>query len=430
MTKRNLPSSITSEKALLSQLLIDPSRLPDVAQQITEDCFFYGRHRAIWAAMDALNAKKLDVDAASVWGWLEEREDNRTNPKYIGKLVASEVTAVHIDIHVRILLEHHALRTLARTAESISDQARYPQEDVPDFLSRSLESVIDSTSASVAGEPVQISDGITEMLETAYCKTPVSSVRIPTGIEGIDSFTGGMINENLNLIVARPSMGKTSVICNIALGLSQQGPLLWFSFEETVKQLQFILTSIISGIPYHDMQRGYQNSPEITKAASIIAGLPIHIERQRLPVDAIVQRCLSFRGRHGGVSGVIVDHAALIPYRGKADGFRAQYEIFTELSSVPGRLGCPLIVAHQLNRSVENRPDKRPRMSDLRDAGEEPSKQIIGLYRDSVYNPESDPYQMEAIILKNKGPIGTVNLDIDIKCARIYRGDQDENFAY
>jgi replicative DNA helicase len=285
---------------------------------------------------------------------------------------------------------------------------------VPEFLAASLEMMIKESSANVTGEPKPIGDGITDMITQAMDPHPVRDVRVPTGIVNLDCAVGGLLNEQMNMIVGRPDSGKTTVISEIALGLATRGPVLWFSLEETIQQLQFILTSKLCGIPYHNLQMGRQTAKEIVQAASWVAELPITIERQRLKTDAILQRCMAFKGRVKNVAGVIIDHAALIPTK-DAGEFRGTYNMFTDLSAIPGRIGCPLVVAHQLNRQAHGR---RPEMRDLRDAGEEPAKMIIGLYRDCVYNQEADPTKMELIVMKNKGPKGTIEVDIDVTCAR------------
>ena len=418
-----LPISKVSERALLGKLFFCPDRLPDIVLQVSENDFWYGRHRAIWRAFVGLCAKGVSIDAISVYQWIaDEGNVEGVKTTLLAKLHKDEITAADIDTHVLIVKERSAQRKLITVVEQISDQARCHQDDIPAFLSRSLEAVIDATSSSVSGEPVHIRDGITDMVTQAMEPNPVRSIRVPTGIDAIDRLSGGILNEQLNLIVARPSMGKTSVLCNIAMSLARYGPVLWFSLEETLQQLQFIMTSILSGIPYSVMQEGGQTSGKIAIAASKVAQLPIHIERNRTKLGAMVQRCLAFKGRHGSVSGVLIDHAALIKQQNKTEGHRGSYDLFNEMSEIPGRLGCPLVVAHQLNRGLEDRPDNRPRIRDLRDAGEEPSKMIIALHREWTYDKQSDPGIMEAIVLKNKGPIGTAMLDVDIKCARIYNG--------
>lgn len=417
---RPIPCDKFAERAVLGKLFYCPDRLPDIDLQLNAEDFFWGKHRSVWRAMTGLLHNDTVIDLPSVWQWIESRGNPHAVTRGQIALLGNECTAADLDAQVSIIKQLSALRKLIEVVTRIDEQARHSQDDVSAFLSRSLEQVIDATSSSVSGEPIKIGANIDEMVSQAMDPNPVRTIRVPTGIVELDKVLGGgLLNQQLNTVLARTSMGKTSVLANIASGLSQQGPVLWFSFEETRQQLQFLLASIHSGIPYSTMQNGHQVDKAITLAAAAINQMPIYISRERTGVDAIVQKCMAFRGRHGDIGGIIIDHSMLIHTTGKE--FRATYELFNRLSELPGRAKCPLVVAHQTNRAPSKRDNQRPTLEDMRDGGEEPSKVIIGLYRDHYYTGDPNTLNsMEAIVLKNKGPVGTAYLDIDITCARIF----------
>ena len=416
-----IPNNHESEAALLGKIFFAPERMADIGPQLTIDDFYNLKHRMLWRAFLELHKQDIEVDAVTVWGWLEERQPpSGLNPGYIGKLHMGECTAADIETHVRILHAFTAQRKVAAFAKRIAEQAQHPQDDIAAFLTRTTEEMINIASASVTGQPAAIGDEIDAVVTHAMSADPEELVRVPTGIGKLDYTTGGLLNQQLNLVIARPSMGKTTFMANVALGLARRGPVLWFSFEESLTQLQYILISNLCGVPYDSMQRGGQlDAAGIAKSAHYIKGLPIYIETTRMPFESIMQRCMSFRGRYGELSGIIIDHIGLIPYTGKSTGFRQTFEMIRGLSSIPGRCQCPLLAAHQMNRGVKDRADRRPTLTDMRDAGEEDAKQVWGLYRPITADEEADPRELEIHVLKNKGRIGRISVDCDIACARI-----------
>jgi replicative DNA helicase len=421
------PHSIEAEQSVLGGLMLDNSAWDQVADRVTEEDFYRHDHRLIYRAIRELAEKNSPLDVITLSEWLGQHQslDEVGGLAYLGLLAKNTPSAANIRAYADIVRERSVLRQLIKVGTEIANSAFQPEgQDSKTLLDEAEKRVF-----QIAEQVLRNRRGfraIKELLVKAVDRidtlfqqdNPITGVA--TGFADLDDRTAGLQPSDLIIIAGRPSMGKTSMAMNIAehAAIKHQIPVAIFSMEMPGEQLAMRMMSSLGRIDQHRVRTGKLEDddwPRLTSAVSILADAPIFVDdTPALTPGELRARCRRLK-RERGLGLIVIDYLQLMQIPGIKENRAIEIsEVSRSLKALAKELDVAVIALSQLNRSLEQRPDKRPRMADLRESGalEQDSDVIIFIYRDEVYNPESqDKGIAEIIIAKQRnGPIGTLRL--------------------
>ena len=430
MTAPSVPFSAEAEEAVLGALLIDPGAIETVQAILRPADFFILRHRTIYAAMLALRERKEAADFITVQDQLRGmgQLDNVGGPAAILNLINNTPTSMHAEIYARVVARAATRVRVLEAAERVKASALNEDlslEEVEGETFRMLEAAFNGYKST---EVHIIRDVVGALLESIDATRGMKSLYsgIPSGLGAWDEITDGFQPESLNLIGARPGMGKTALVCNLALTVAASGlPVLYWSGEMSAAQLVARMEFIRSGVDARRILRGWRPNglreieyPHLVNAAEALSGLPIYIDDTKAVTVAQLTRLARHVKRAGGLGLIVVDYLQLM----SQPGFKGENRV-GELSYISRKLKeladiAPVVAAAQLNRAVEARADKRPLLSDLRESGslEMDADTVTFLYRDVVYTPATEyPNRAELLVSKNRhGPTDVAFVHADM----------------
>ena len=425
------PHSVEAEQSLLGGLLLDNSAFDKIADRVRESDFYRDEHRRIYRQIQKLLEQNKPADAVTVAESLDlAGEANETGElAYLGELAANTPSAANIGRYAEIVRERAVLRQLVTVGDDIASSALNP-------LGRDPKQLLDEAEAKVfaiAEGGIRHQGGfqhidallnlVVERIQELHDRDNPSDITgIPTGYHDLDSKTSGLQPGDLLIVAGRPSMGKTSFALNMAehVALEVGLPVAVFSMEMGGAQLAMRMLSSVGKLDAHRMRTGRLSDEEWSKLTGAMGRLfeaPLYIDETPAlnPIDLRARARRLYR-QCGKLGLIVIDYLQLMSAASGGSENRATEisEISRSLKSLAKELNVPLIALSQLNRSLEQRPNKRPVMSDLRESGaiEQDADVIMFIYRDEVYNPDSqDKGSAEIIIGKQRnGPIGTVRL--------------------
>jgi replicative DNA helicase len=425
------PHSVEAEQSVLGGLMLENTAIDRVADIINEQDFYRRDHRDIWRQITALINENKPADVITVAEALDSRNllDDIGGLAYLAGLAQNTPSAANIRHYAEIVRERAVLRHLAEVGSEISESAYNPE-------GRSASEILDAAEAKVfqikeAGakssqgwQPLQpLLVQVVNRIDELYSRDNPSDVTgIPTGFTDLDSKTSGLQPGDLIIVAGRPSMGKTAISLNIAesVALETGLPVAVFSMEMGAAQLVMRMLGSIGRLDQHKLRTGKIAEDDWHKLTSALGRLneaPVFIdETPGLTAMEVRARARRLARQNDGKLGLIViDYLQLMSGSGGGENRATEIsEISRSLKSLAKELHVPVIALSQLNRSLEQRPNKRPVMSDLRESGaiEQDADVILFVYRDEVYNPDSpDKGTAELIIGKQRnGPIGMVRL--------------------
>ncbi|MDZ7662469.1 replicative DNA helicase [Thiohalophilus sp.] len=421
------PHSIEAEQAVLGGLMIDNSSWDQVVEQVNESDFYRRDHRLIFSAIAALAEEANPCDVVTLSEWLQQRNqlDAAGGMSYLGGLAKNTPTAANIKAYAAIVRERSVLRQLTRVATEIGNLAYNPEgRSSAEVLDQAEKAVFDIAEQGAHNRSGYV--GIKELLvkavdriDTLY-QSSSAYTGVPTGYTDFDDMTSGLQNSDLIIIAGRPSMGKTSFAMNLVenAAIKHQTPVAVFSMEMPGEQLVMRMMSSLGRIDQHKIRTGKLDDadwPRLTSAVGILNEAPIFIDdTPGLTPMEIRSRARRIKREHD-LGLIVIDYLQLMQVGGSTENRATEIsEISRGLKGLAKELNVPVITLSQLNRSLEQRPNKRPVMSDLRESGaiEQDADVIVFIYRDEVYNEEStDKGTAEIIISKQRnGPIGTTRL--------------------
>ena len=426
------PHSVEAEQSVLGGLLLEASALDRIADLITDDDFYRHEHRLIYRQIVRLSELAKPVDVITVAEALEiaGELDKVGGLPYLGSLAQNVPSAANIRRYGEIVRERSIMRKLAEVGTDISSSAYNPTgRDAAQLLDEAESKVFEIAEAGSRGKqgfipmPPLLTQ-VVERIETLYGRDNSSDVTgIATGFTDLDRMTSGLQPGDLVIVAGRPSMGKTAFSINIAenVALDSKLPVAIFSMEMGATQLAMRMLGSVGKLNQHDLRTGRLQDDDwghLTHALGKLNDAPIHIdESAALTALEVRARSRRLHRQNGGLGLIVVDYIQLMSSNaGKASENRATEisEISRSLKSLAKELHVPVVALSQLNRSLEQRPNKRPVMSDLRESGaiEQDADLILFIYRDEVYNSDSaDKGKAEIIIGKQRnGPIGKVEL--------------------
>jgi len=424
------PHSLEAEQSVLGGLLLDNDRADSVGDVITEADFYSEAHRLIYRHIVGLITDSRPADVVTLAEALSSAQklDYVGGLAYLAALVQNVPTAANIRHYAHIVRERSVLRQLAAAAGQIAEAAYNP-------LSRSAREVLDEAEAAVlhiAEQGARSSQGfepigkllatVVEHIETLYNRDDPSPVTgVATGFSDLDKETAGLQPGDLIVVAGRPSMGKTALALNfaehVALGLKL--PVAIFSMEMGASQLALRMIGSVSRLDQQLLRTGriaHDDWAKLSNALGRLHDAPILIdETPALTAIEVRSRARRAMKQYGMLGLVVVDYLQLMQATTTGENRATEIsEISRSMKALAKELKVPVVALSQLNRSLEQRPNKRPVMSDLRESGaiEQDADVILFIYRDEVYNPETpDKGTAEIIIGKQRnGPIGMVRL--------------------
>lgn len=430
LTLRVPPHSIEAEQSVLGGLLLDNAAWDRVGDVVTVDDFYRDDHRRIFRHIAKLVEQNRPADVVTVSESIESSEDkDKTGGiTYLGQLAQNTPSAHNIRRYAELVRERAVMRKLVTVGNEISDSALNPLgKEVGQLLDEAESKVFEIAEAGSRGRDGfkdihQLLSQVMERVDMLYHRENPSDITgIPTGFNDLDQMTSGLQEGELIVVAGRPSMGKTALALNIGehVAVENRLPVAVFSMEMSGSQLATRMLGSIGRLDQHKLRTGRLSDEDWNKLTNAVGKLhdaPIHIdETAALNALELRARARRLHRQYGKLGLIIVDYLQLMSASTQGENRATEIsEISRSLKALSKELHVPVVALSQLNRSLEQRPNKRPVMSDLRESGaiEQDADLILFIYRDEVYNPDSpDKGRAEIIIGKQRnGPIGTVNL--------------------
>jgi replicative DNA helicase len=425
------PHSVEAEQSLLGGLLLDNQAFDKIADLVTADDFYRDDHRRIFRHVSKLIEQAKPADVVTVAESIEASEDkDRTGgPAYLGSLAQNTPSALNIRRYAELVRERAIQRRLIQVATEIAESALSPSgKEVGQMLDEAESRILEVGERGQRGtqgfEAIQpVLARVFERIDHLYHQESKSDVTgLPTGFVDLDEKTAGLQEGDLIIVAGRPSMGKTAFALNIAEHVAVENgvPVAIFSMEMGAAQLAMRMLGSIARVDQHKMRTGRLNDEEWSRLSTAMGKLhdaPIFIdETGALNALELRTRARRIHRQCGKLGLVMVDYLQLMSASSDGENRATEIsEISRSLKALAKELKIPIVALSQLNRGVEQRPDKRPMMSDLRESGaiEQDADVILFVYRDEVYYPDKPESKGTAEIIIGKqrnGPIGKVDM--------------------
>ena len=436
--KRELPAAIEMEKNLLSAMLLNQGAIiPDVANALTAEEFYREEHRLIFRAIVDIYNSGTPPDGNTIFDKLELRgEANRVNRTYVFSLDSYEFTTGRIDTYIKNIKEKAVLRNIIYACEELLEAA-YDQTNEADYVLELLEqkflAITTKTDNNVGFESLDVI-AQRSLKKIQYLHDHPDEVNgVPTGLADLDKITNGLHNSDLILLAARPSMGKTALALNIAANTAKKSKKIvaLFSLEMNKEQLGNRFLSTASSVNSMYLNTGNLSDGDmhsLLESAEEMPSMKIYIDdTPGLSIIDIRSKIRKMRHEKGGLDLIIIDYLQLM------QGTRSKYseqnrqqeisEISRSLKALAREMNVPIIALSQLSRSVEQRAEKKPQLSDLRESGslEQDADMVMFIYRDEYYNRDDSENEniAELIIAKNRnGPTTSIRLQFQKEVMR------------
>jgi replicative DNA helicase len=420
------PQNLEAESSVLGGILLENEAVNQVLELLRPEDFYRESHRKVFRAIVELSDRSEPVDLITLSDCLKNRGELEAvgGTAYLASLADFVPTAANISHYARIVREKSILRSLITTATEIATRGYEEQGNVDEFLDSAEKVIFDISEKKIKASFVAVGDMIKDTLKTVekLYERKEMVTGVPTGYDDLDKLTAGLQPSELIIVAGRPGMGKTSFALNIAANAAFTGAgVAVFSLEMAKEQLVLRMLCSEARVNSSKVRSGYlgeRDFPQLAKAAGRLHEAPIYIDDTPaisvLELRAKARRLVRDRSKKIGL--IVVDYLQLMRGMGTASNREQEIsEISRSLKALAKELNVPVIALSQLNRRVEDRGDRRPMMSDLRESGaiEQDSDVIIFIYRDEVYNKsdESKKGLAEIIVAKQRnGPIDTVTL--------------------
>jgi len=427
------PHSVEAEQSLLGALLLDNQAFDRIADLVAGGDFYRDDHRRIWRHIAKLIEAGRPADVVTVAESIEasEDKDKAGGPAYLAALAQNTPSALNIRRYAELVRERSVQRRLAHVATEIAETALAPGgKDVSQLLDEAESKIFQIAESGARKDQglLGISPVLAEVFERIdhlhSQENPSDITGVPTGFTDLDHRTAGLQPGDLIIVAGRPSMGKTAFALNIAehvaLHPSTRLPVAIFSMEMSASQLAMRILSSMARIDAHKLRTGRLTNeewPNLTDAIDKLNQTSIHVdETPALNALELRARARRMKREYGQLGLVIVDYLQLMSASGQGENRATEIsEISRSLKALAKELKVPVIALSQLSRAVEQRNDRRPMMSDLRESGaiEQDADLILFIYRDEVYSPDKEEAKGRAEVIIGKqrnGPIGRVEL--------------------
>jgi replicative DNA helicase len=422
------PNSIQAEQSVLGGLMLDNQTWDSVADKVTSDDFYRKDHRLIFRTIEDLAEKQIPFDVVTISEALDTigELENAGGLAYLGMLAKDTPSAANIVSYANIVRDRSILRQLIHVGTDISDSCFNTEgRDTSELLEnaeREVFKIAENRQKGQSGfQPIKsLLAKAVDRIEVMFAQEG-SITGASTGFTELDRLTSGLQPADLIIVAGRPSMGKTTIAMNMAenVAIKSRQPVAVFSMEMPGDALAMRMMSSLGRIDQHKVRTGKLEDddwPRLTSAMSLLAETKMFIDdTPALTPTEVRSRARRLMREHGQIGLIVIDYLQLMQSPSSGDNRVQQIsDISRGLKALAKELNVPVIALSQLNRNLEQRPNKRPVMSDLRESGaiEQDADLIMFVYRDEVYHEDSpDKGIAELIIGKQRnGPLGTVRL--------------------
>lgn len=418
---RSLPCNVEAEQYVLGSIIFDNECIPDVMTSLKVEEFYLEQHKIIYAGMLEISNRAEPIDFITLKSQLGSEFENIGGIEYLSKIRLMVSTTSNLKYHVKIIKDKAVLRKLIKAGTNIASKGYEQKDDVSSVLAMAEGEIFNILQNKTTTDLVHIKDVLVDNLakleEMVQSKAKITGV--PSGFKLLDLKTTGFQNSDLVLIAARPAMGKTSFVLNIATHAAMHAnvPVAIFSLEMSKEQLTNRILCSEALISNEKMKVADVDVEDMAKLAATINTLskaPIYIDDTAgITVTEIKAKCRRLKLK-GQLGLVIIDYLQLIQGNSKEGRQNEVGENSRLLKIMAKELNVPVLCLSQLSRAPEQRTDHRPVLSDLRDSGsiEQDADMVMFLYRDDYYNQESEKKNIsECIIAKfRNGSVGTIEL--------------------
>lgn len=425
LLKRILPHSIEAEQSVIGAMIMDREAIVVASEIITAEDFYSRQCGTLFEAMVELNDEGKPVDLVTLQDRLKEKDvpPEVNSLEFIRDLITAVPTSANIKYYANIVADKATLRRLIKLNEEIANTCYAGRESLEVILEDTEKRVFNLVQRRNTGEFVpirQIVMNAMDQIEKAS-KNKGNVTGIATGFIDLDYRTAGMQPSDLVLIAARPSMGKTAFVLNIAqyVAFKQNQTVAIFSLEMSKEQLVNRLFSLESKVDAQKLRTGNLSDNDwekLIETAGVIGKSNLIIDdTPGISIPELRSKCRKYKLEYG-LKMIIIDYLQLMSGSGKGNDSRQQEisDISRSLKALARELGVPVLALSQLSRAVEQRPDHRPMLSDLRESGaiEQDADVVMFIYRDDYYNKDTEKKGIAEIIVakQRNGPIGTVEL--------------------
>lgn len=424
LMKRILPHSTEAEQSVIGSMIMSRDAIIEASEIITGADFYQQQYGIVFEAMIELNDEGKAVDLVTLQERLKEKDlpPEISSMEFVRDLLSAVPTSANVKYYAEIVAEKSMLRKLIKTTEEISNACYLGKEKTQDILETTEKKIFDLVQNRGSQEFVPIRQVVLNAIEKIEkaSRNQGSVTGIPTGFIDLDYKTSGFQPSDLILVAARPSMGKTAFVLNIAqyMAFRNNVTAAIFSLEMSKEQLVNRLLALESKVDSQNIRTGNLEDEEWAKlieGANIIGNSHLIIDdKPGISISELRSKCRKYKMEHN-LGIIFIDYLQLMTGSGRSESRQQEIsEISRSLKALARELNVPVVALSQLSRAVEQRPDHRPMLSDLRESGaiEQDADVVMFIYRDDYYNKDSENKNIAEIIIakQRNGPIGTVNL--------------------
>ncbi|ESL03941.1 replicative DNA helicase [Catonella morbi ATCC 51271] len=424
LIKKTPPHSKSAEQSVIGSMILDPETVITVAEILEAEDFYDKRYGLIFSAITGLEKEGKPIDIITIENRIKEMNQplGAIEMNVLGELVMAVSTSVNVAHHAEIVYKNSLLRKLIKVAEKISLNCYAGESNLEDILQLTEKEIFDLLQKRQVSDATDIKQVIISVIESieAASKSGGTVTGIPTGFHDLDYKMAGLQNSDLILIAARPSMGKTAFALNIAeyVTVKKNVTTAIFSLEMSKEQLAKRILAMNSRVDSQKLRTGDLSDREwgdIVDSARIIGETNLVIDdTPGISITELRSKCRKLK-LEKNLGLVMIDYIQLMTGSKQTESRQQEIsEISRSLKALAREINAPIIALSQLSRRVEQRDDKRPMLSDLRESGaiEQDADVVMFIYRDEYYNKDTEtPGVTEIIIGKQRnGPIGTVRL--------------------
>lgn len=423
--KRILPHSIDAEKAVIGSMIMDADAVVAASEMITGDDFYQRQYGILFDAMVELYNEGKPVDVLTLQERLKMKDvpEEFSSIEFISELVSSVPTSANVRHYAQTVSDDATLRRLIRVNEEIANTCYQHRESLDEIMNTTEKRIFDVLQKKSTDEYVPIKDVVLSVIDKieAAARHKGTVTGLATGFYDLDYKTSGLQPSDLILIAARPSMGKTAFVLNLAqyMCVRNHVPTAIFSLEMSKDQLVNRILSMESKVDSQSMRTGTLQPADwekLIESAGVISTAPLIIDdTPGISITELRSKCRKYK-LENDLGLVIIDYLQLMTGGSRKQESRQQEisEISRSLKALAREINAPVIALSQLSRACETRPDHRPMLSDLRESGaiEQDADLVMFLYRDDYYNKDTDKKNISEVIIakQRNGPIGTVEL--------------------
>lgn len=422
--KRIMPNSLEAEQSVIGAMIMDREAIVTASEVLLEEDFYHKQYGILFEAIVELFNEEEAVDLVTLQNRLREKDvpPEISSLEYVGNLVAAVPTSANVKFYANIVKEKAVLRRLIRVNQEIENACFLGQESVDNIMADTEKKIFDIVQNRGSGDFVPIKQVVMNALEKIEraSQNTGNVTGIATGFVDLDYKMSGLQPSDLILVAARPSMGKTAFVLNIAQYVAFHSDLCTaiFSLEMSKEQLVNRLFSLESRVDAQLLRSGNLTDADWEKliegAGTVGKSKLIIDDTPGISISELRSKCRKYKLEHD-LKLIIIDYLQLMSGNGRSDSRQQEIsEISRSLKALAREINVPVIALSQLSRQVEQRPDHRPMLSDLRESGaiEQDADVVMFIYRDDYYNKDTDLKNIAEIIIakQRNGPIGTVNL--------------------